>query len=117
LYALICLGLLLRLDQRNISTVIAPANSDSDSSSSSSSSSNSVMATDHTNSGIRSGFFLCQWLLKIRFSALRMAQIPTTDREKIAKSTDAPAWATLLARDVQCSLLHHFLLFCWQEAG
>ena len=52
-----------------------------------------VMATDHTNSGIRSGFsfVLCQSFFKIRFSALRMAQIPTTEREKIAKSTDAPA--------------------------
>jgi len=35
-----------------------------------------------------------------------MEQTPTTDREKIAKSTDAPAWATVLASDVQSSFYY-----------
>jgi hypothetical protein len=49
--------------------------------------------------------------LKIRFSALGMEQIPTTDREKIAKSTDAPAWATVFSPEM-CSVHSCTTLYC-----
>ena len=57
-------------------------------------SSRAVMAIDHTNSGIRSGFMLFGFILivvVIQFTAPRMEDIPAKCREKMAKSTDAPA--------------------------
>jgi len=76
--------------------VIAPARTGSDSSSN-----RAVMAIDHTNSGIRSGFMLFGFILivvVIKFTAPRMEDTPARCREKMARSTDAPAWAIPLAR-------------------
>jgi hypothetical protein len=76
--------------------VIAPARTGKDRSSS-----RAVIAIDHTNSGIRSGFmFLCFILIVvvIKFTALRMEDTPAKCKEKIARSTDAPACAIPLAR-------------------
>lgn len=60
-----------------------------------------VMATDHTNSGIRSGFMLFGFMLivvEMKFTAPRIDDTPARCREKMAKSTDAPACAIPLAR-------------------
>lgn len=76
--------------------VIAPARTGSDNSSSS-----AVMAIDHTNSGIRSGFMFLGFILIVvvmKFTAPRMDETPAKCREKMAKSTDAPACAIPLAR-------------------
>jgi hypothetical protein len=63
--------------------------------------SRAVIATAHTNSGIRSGFILLGFMLivvEIKFTAPRMEETPARCKEKIAKSTEAPAWASPLAR-------------------
>jgi hypothetical protein len=76
--------------------VIAPANTGSDNNSSS-----AVMAIDHTNRGIRSGFMLFGFILIVvvmKFTAPRMDDTPAKCREKMARSTDAPACAIPLAR-------------------
>jgi hypothetical protein len=76
--------------------VIAPASTGRDSSSN-----RAVMAIDHTNSGIRSGFMLFGFMLivvVIKFTAPRIDEIPAKWREKMARSTDAPACAMPLAR-------------------
>jgi hypothetical protein len=76
--------------------VIAPARTGRDSSSSS-----AVIATAHTNSGIRSGFMFIGFMLivvEIKFTAPRMDDTPAKCSEKIARSTDAPAWAIPLAK-------------------
>lgn len=76
--------------------VIAPASTGKDNSSS-----KAVMAIDHTNSGIRSGFILFGFMLivvVIKFTAPRIDDTPAKCSEKMAKSTDAPAWAIPLAR-------------------
>jgi hypothetical protein len=58
--------------------------------------SKAVMAIAHTNRGIRSGFMLM--VVKMKFTAPRIADTPARCSEKIAKSTDAPACAIPLAR-------------------
>lgn len=76
--------------------MIAPANTGRDSNRS-----RAVMATDHTNSGIRSGFMFFGFMLivvEIKFTAPRIDETPARCKEKMAKSTDAPAWAIPLAR-------------------
>lgn len=76
--------------------VIAPARTGRDSRSN-----KAVMAIDHTNSGIRSGFILFGFMLivvVIKFTAPRIEDTPARCREKIARSTDAPACAIPLAR-------------------
>ena len=76
--------------------MIAPASTGRDSSSN-----RAVMAIDHTNSGIRSGFMLFGFMLivvVIKFTAPRIDEIPAKWREKMARSTDAPACAMPLAR-------------------
>lgn len=76
--------------------MIAPASTGSDNKSS-----RAVMATDHTNRGIRSGFILFGFMLivvEMKFTAPRMEDTPAKWREKIARSTDAPACAIPLAR-------------------
>lgn len=76
--------------------MIAPANTGSDSSNSS-----AVIATDHTNSGIRSGFMLFGFMLivvEMKFTAPRIDDTPARCNEKMARSTDAPACAIPLAR-------------------
>ena len=78
------------------SIVIAPARTGSDSNSS-----RAVVAIDHTNSGIRSGFILFGFMLivvVIKFTAPRMEDTAAKRSEKMAKSTDAPACAIPLAR-------------------
>jgi hypothetical protein len=63
--------------------------------------SRAVMAIDHTNNGIRSGFILFGFMLivvVIKFTAPRMEDTPAKCREKIARSTDAPVCAIPLAR-------------------
>jgi hypothetical protein len=75
--------------------VIAPASTGSDRSSSS-----AVIATDHTNKGIRSGFIVLGFMLivvEMKFTAPRIEDTPARWREKIARSTDAPACAIPLA--------------------
>jgi len=67
------------------------------------SSSRAVTAIDHTNSGICSGFMLSGFILivgVIKFTAPRIENTPAKCREKMARSTDAPAWAIPLARGV-----------------
>lgn len=69
--------------------MIAPASTGSDRSSSS-----AVIATDHTNRGIRSGFMFFGFMLivvEIKFTAPRIDETPAKCSEKIARSTDAPA--------------------------
>lgn len=69
--------------------VIAPASTGKDSRSS-----RAVIAIDHTNSGIRSGFILLGFMLivvVIKFTAPKMDETPARCSEKIARSTDAPA--------------------------
>jgi len=76
--------------------VIAPASPGRDSNSS-----RAVMAIDHTNSGIRSGFMLFGFMLIVvvmKFIAPRIDDTSAKRREKMAKSTDAPACAIPLAR-------------------
>jgi hypothetical protein len=76
--------------------VIAPVRTGSDNNSSW-----AVMAIDHTNSGIRSGFILFGFMLivvVIKFTAPKMEDTPAKCREKMARSTDAPACAIPLAR-------------------
>jgi len=78
------------------SIVIAPASTGRESSSSS-----AVIAIDQTNRGIRSGFMLFGFMLIVvvmKFTAPRMEDTPAKCNEKIARSTDAPAWAIPLAR-------------------
>jgi len=59
------------------------------------------MAIDHTNSGIRSGIMLFGFILFVivmKFTAPRIEDTPSKCREKMARSTDAPACAIPLAR-------------------
>jgi hypothetical protein len=59
------------------------------------------MATAHTNNGIRSGFIFVGFMLMVvemKFTAPRIDDTPAKCNEKIARSTDAPACATPLAR-------------------
>jgi hypothetical protein len=78
--------------------------------------SKAVMATAHTKIAIRSGFMLIGFILMVvemKFTAPRIEDTPARCNEKIARSTDAPAWAIPLARgDIQFILFqHHFPLF------
>lgn len=60
-----------------------------------------VMATDQTKSGILSGFIFIGFILidvEIKFTAPKMEDTPAKCNEKIARSTDAPAWAIPLAK-------------------
>lgn len=55
-----------------------------------------VITTDHTNKGIRSKVIPVERILitvVIKFTAPKIEEIPAIWREKIARSTDAPAWA------------------------
>lgn len=77
------------------SIVIAPARTGKDSSSST-----TVIVTAHTNNGIRSSRRPFQRILTtvvIKFSAPRIEDAPAKCKEKIARSTDGPAWAMFLA--------------------
>lgn len=60
-----------------------------------------VMRTDQTNSGVwyceRAGGFMLMAVV-IKLIAPRMDETPARWREKMARSTDAPAWARLPAR-------------------
>jgi hypothetical protein len=76
--------------------VIAPANTGSDRSSNT-----TVIVTAHTNNGIRSKVNPCHRILitvVIKLTAPRIDDAPARCSEKIAKSTDGPAWAIFLAR-------------------
>jgi hypothetical protein len=56
--------------------------------------SSAVIATAHTNRGIRSGFIFLGFILivvEIKFTAPRIDDTPARCTEKMAKSTDAPA--------------------------
>lgn len=60
-----------------------------------------VMRTDQTNRGVwycdsAGGFMLI--IVVIKLIAPRMEDTPARWREKIVRSTDAPAWARLLAK-------------------
>ena len=58
------------------------------------------MVTAHTNRGMRSNRIPCQRMLitvVMKFTAPRIDDAPAKCREKIAISTDGPAWAILLA--------------------
>lgn len=65
------------------------------------SSSTAVINTDHTNRGVwycdRAGGFMLIMVV-IKLMAPRIEETPAKCREKIVKSTDAPAWARLPAR-------------------
>jgi len=59
------------------------------------------VAIDHTNSGIRSGFMLFGFVLIVvvmKFTAPKIEDTPARCKEKMARSTDAPACAIPLAR-------------------
>jgi len=78
------------------SIVIAPARTGRDRRRSS-----AVIPIDHTNSGIRSGFMLFGFMLIVvvmKFTAPRIEDTPAKCKEKMARSTDAPACAIPLAR-------------------
>jgi hypothetical protein len=78
------------------SIVIAPARTGRESSNS-----KAVIAIDHTNRGIRSGFMLFGFILIVvvmKFTAPKIDETPARCSEKIARSTVAPAWAIPLAR-------------------
>lgn len=75
--------------------MIAPARTGSERSSST-----TVIVTAHTNKGMRSSWRPCQRMLitvEIKFTAPKMEDAPARWREKIAKSTEGPAWAMFLA--------------------
>lgn len=64
-------------------------------------SSTAVIKTDHTNRGvwycdIAGGFMLMMVVIKLM--APRIEEMPARCREKIVRSTEAPAWARLPAR-------------------
>jgi len=70
---------------------MAPANTGKDKSNNT-----AVITTDQTNKGIRSKvipFDRILIIVVIKFTAPRIEEIPAKWREKIAKSTEAPAWA------------------------
>lgn len=72
--------------------VIAPANTGRDKSSN-----RAVNATDHTNKGIRSKVIPVDRMLitvVMKFTAPRIEEIPARCNLKMAKSTEAPLWAT-----------------------
>lgn len=76
--------------------VIAPANTGSDSRSKI-----TVRVTAHTNKGIRSNFIPFHRIfitVVIKFTAPRIDEAPAKCNEKIAISTEGPAWAMLLAK-------------------
>lgn len=76
--------------------VIAPARTGSDNRSRT-----TVIVTAHTNKGIRSRVSPCHRMfitVVIKFTAPRIDEAPAKWREKIARSTDGPAWAIFLAR-------------------
>lgn len=59
-----------------------------------------VITTAHTNKGIRSSRNPCHRILitvVMKLTAPRMEEAPAKCREKIAKSTEGPAWARFLA--------------------
>lgn len=63
--------------------------------------STAVISTDHTNRGVwycerAGGFMLMAVVMKL--IAPRIEEIPARCREKIARSTEAPAWARFPAR-------------------
>lgn len=62
--------------------------------------STAVIKTAQTNKGIRSScspFHRMLMIVVIKFSAPRIEEIPAKCREKIARSTEGPAWAIFLA--------------------
>ena len=81
---------------RSVSSMVMPAARTG----SESSSRTAVMRTDHTNRGVwywerAGGFMLIAVVIKL--IAPRMDEIPARCREKMARSTEAPAWAMLPA--------------------
>lgn len=73
------------------SIVMAPARTGSDNSSS-----RAVIATAHTNRGIRSKVIPVDRILitvEIKFTAPKIEEIPARCNLKIARSTDDPLWA------------------------
>lgn len=76
--------------------MIAPANTGSDKRRRT-----TVIVTAHTNKGIRSRVSPCHRILitvVMKLTAPRIDDAPAKCKEKIAKSTDGPAWAIFLAR-------------------
>lgn len=60
-----------------------------------------VIFTDHTNKGIRSNrspFDRILITVVIKLIAPRIEEIPAKCKEKIARSTEGPAWARFLDR-------------------
>ena len=71
------------------SIVIAPANTGNERSNN-----NAVIPTAQTNKGIRSALILIGFMLiivEIKFTAPRIEDTPAKCKEKIARSTEAPA--------------------------
>lgn len=82
---------------RSVSSIVIPAASTG----SDRRSRMAVISTDQTNSGVwycesAGGFMLIAVVIKLM--APRMEEIPAKWSEKIARSTEAPAWARLPAR-------------------
>lgn len=82
---------------RSVNSMVMPAASTG----SESSRRTAVMRTDHTNSGVwycdRAGGFMLMAVV-IKLIAPRMEDTPARCREKMARSTEAPAWARLPAK-------------------
>jgi hypothetical protein len=75
---------------------MAPASTGNDKSSRT-----TVIVTAHTNNGIRSNCNPCHRMLitvVIKFTAPKMDEAPARCSEKMAKSTEGPAWARFLER-------------------
>lgn len=76
--------------------VIAPAKTGSDNRSKT-----TVIVTAHTNKGIRSSCIPCHRILitvVMKLIAPKIDEAPAKCKEKIAKSTEGPAWAIFDAR-------------------
>jgi hypothetical protein len=76
--------------------VIAPANTGRDNSSRM-----AVKSTDHTNRGVLSIVIPLDRMLRIvvmKLAEPMMEDAPAKCKEKMAKSTEAPAWAILAAK-------------------
>lgn len=76
--------------------MIAPAKTGSERSNN-----KAVIPTAHTNSGIRSGSMFWGFIfivVEMKLTAPKIEDTPAKCREKMAKSTDAPAWAIFLAK-------------------
>lgn len=99
---------------RSVSSMVIPAAKTG----SESRSRTAVIRTDHTNKGVwycdrAGGFMLMAVVMKL--IAPKIEDTPARWREKIARSTEAPAWARLPARVGRQFTLFLLLLLLWMK--